>query len=159
MRTILIWARARLSTTLREIFEMWNGEYCTLAAEIDAALNTTHHLKVGETINELTDRADKQRLKMVWGHSKRAGDNTEDRIPCEKELHTIARKMFGAARVSYRGAGHTEMFGNFASAREANNAAWDLLDAVKANPRFSGDEFWVHPQAVARSWYRKLRAA
>ena len=136
---------------------MRNAEYCTIAAEIDAALNTTHHLKLGESRGSITDRANAQRLKIVWGHSKRAGEDC--RIPCEKQLHEIARKMFGEARVSYRGAGHTEMFGNFASAREANNAAWDLLDAVKADPSFSGDEFWVHPKAVARSWYRKLRAA
>ena len=136
---------------------MWNGEYCTLGAEIDAALNTTHHLKLGETRGHLTDRANKQRLKIVWGHSKRAGENC--RIPCEKALQAIAREMFGEARVSYSGAGYTEMFGNFASAREANDAAWDLLDAVQADPRFSGDEFWVHPKAVARSWYRRLRAA
>ena len=136
---------------------MRNGEYCTIAAEIDAALNTTHHLKLGESRGSITDRANAQRLKIVWGHSKPAGEDC--RIPCEKQLHAIARKMFGEARVSYRGAGHTEMFGNFASAREANDAAWDLLDAVQADPRFSGDEFWIHPKAVARSWYRKLRAA
>ena len=135
---------------------MWNGEYCTIAAEIDAELNTTHHLKVGETVNELTDRADKQRLKIVWGHSKRV---QRGRIGYEKELQAIARKMFGEARVSYSPAGYTEMFGNFATAREANDAAWDLLEAVQADPRFSGDEFWIHPKAVARSWYRKLRAA
>ena len=136
---------------------MINGEYCTIAAEIDAALNTTHHLKLGATRGYLTDRADAQRLKIVWGHSKRVGENTA--IPCEKMLHAIALKMFGKARVCYRGAGHTEMFGNFASAREANDAAWDLLHALQANPRFADDEFWVHPKAVGRSWYRKLRAA
>ena len=136
---------------------MINGEYCTLAAEIDAALNTTHHLKLGETRGYLIDRANAQRLKMVWGHSKPAGENT--RIPCERALHAIALKMFGKARVSYSAAGHTEMFGNFASAREANDAAWDLLYALQADPRFADDEFWVHPKAVARSWYRRLRAA
>ena len=137
---------------------MWNGEYCTLAAEIDAALNTTHHLKVGETVNELTDRANRQRLKIVWGHQKvRESDNGV--ICCEKALQAIALEMFGPARVDYSGAGYTEMFGRFANAREANDAAWDLLDAVKAHSRFAGDNFWVHPKAVARSWYRKLRAA
>ena len=137
---------------------MRNGEYCTLAAEIDAALNTTYHLKVGETRSSLTDRADKQRLKIVWGHAKREEANWI-RIPCEKELHAIALKMFGKAQVSYRGAGHTEMFGNFASAREANDAAWDLLDAIMAHSQFAEDEFWIHPKAVGCSWYRRLRVA
>ena len=137
---------------------MQNGEYCTIAAEIDADLNTYYVIKVGQTVDYLNVRANKQRLKLVWGHKKTVEGLPRCRVPCEKELLTLARGMFEDSKIDYRAAGHTEMFGNFSSAREANDAAWDLLDAAKRSPQFVGDEFWEHPRAVSRSQIL-LRAA
>ena len=137
---------------------MWNGEYCTIAAEIDANLNTYYIIKVGQTVKYLNERANVQRLKLVWGHKKPVEGLPRCRIPCEGQLLRIARKMFGDSKIDYKAGGYTEMFGTFVSAREANDAAWDLLDAAKRDPQFAGDEFWEHPQAVARSQIL-LRAA
>lgn len=131
---------------------MKNGEYCTIGAEIDAQLKTHYVIKVGETCGYLSERADVQRLKLVWGHKKSAarylGRRYGFRHPCEKEIKHIARSMFGAAKIDYRPGGITEMFGHFATAHEANEAAWKLLWALQADPRFSEDEFWSHPEAV-----------
>jgi hypothetical protein len=133
---------------------MINGEYCTIGAEIDADLNTYYVVKVGETCDYLSKRADKQRLKIVWGHKKTIEGLPRCRKDCEHQLQEIACGMFGESKTDYRAAGYTEMFGNFSTAQEANQAAWELLWAVQADERFSGDEFWIHPKAV---WPVRLR--
>jgi len=131
---------------------MVNGEYCTLAADLDENLNTFYFLKVGKTGGCLTDRADVQRLKIVWGHSKRAGGLSC--VCCESKLKKLARDLFGKTEHGYKPAGRSETFGRFTTAEEANRAAWELLWAVQADERFSGDEFWIHPKAV---WPVRLR--
>jgi len=132
--------------------QMRNGEYCTIAAEIDAELKTHYVIKIGQTIDHLTTRADKQRLKLVWGHKKlgeKFTGKTGYRQGCEKEIMSIARFMFGDANfIDWPTAGYSEMFGDFATAHEANEAAWELLTAVRYDERFSQDEFWVHPKAI-----------
>ena len=133
---------------------MINGEYCTIGAEIDADLKTHYVIKVGETRDCLITRSNKQRLKVVWGHKKRIDGLPRCRKDCEYQLQEIARVMFGESKTDYRAAGYTEMFGNFSTAQEANQAAWELLWAVQADERFSGDEFWIHPKAV---WPVRLR--
>lgn len=136
---------------------MINAEYCTIAAEIDNSLNPYFVIKVGCTRGCVVERANVQRLKVIWAHQKPAGQGA--RVDCENALLFIGREMFGAAKVDYSAGGHTEMLGEFATAHEANEAAWELLDAVKKDPRFSGDKYWVHPKATRPWWHLAAKAA
>lgn len=127
---------------------MWNGEYCAIAAEITQDLKTRYYIKVGETCGSLTKRCNAQRLKIVWGHCKPVPDMKGHRWSREGDLQSMARKMFGEAKIDYSAAGCTESFGWWRTPEEANAAAFKLLDAVKADPRFAGDEYWTHPRAI-----------
>lgn len=138
---------------------MINGEYCAIAAEIDADLKTHYVIKVGETRDCLITRSNKQRLKIVWGHKKGIDGLPRCRKDCEYQLQEIARVMFGESKTDYRAAGYTEMFGDFSTAQEANQAAWDLLDAVKSFDDFANDEYWIHPKAIRPLWVALKRAA
>ena len=126
---------------------MVNGEYCSLGAEITRDLETRYYIKVGASQGLLSKRCDTQRLKLVWGHQKpfkRKGA----RYDCEKGLQFIALKMFGKAGIDYAAAGRTESFGWWETVEEANAAAFQLLDAVKAHPKYADDIFEVHRLAV-----------
>ena len=127
---------------------MINGEYCTLAAEIDAALNTTHHLKLGETRGYLIDRANalENGLGTFQAGGEKPASPASERFT-QSRLKCLARRGCPIARLDIL------KCLDFASAREAPPVRG------ASHPRFSGDEFWVHPKAVARSWYRRLRAA
>ena len=141
---------------------MVNAEYCTIAAEIDNSLNTYYIIKVGHTTDSVVKRANTQRLKVIWAHKKPSMSwswTTGAREDCEKEILSIGRLMFGRTNVDYSAGGHTEMVGKFATAHEANEAAWELLDAVKKDPRFSGDKYWVHPKATRPWWHLAAKAA
>jgi len=137
---------------------MWNGEYCAIAAEITQDLDTRYYLKCGESCGSLTKRCNAQRLKIVWGHHQPTGHKGY-RISCEKELQAMACKMFGTAKIDYSAAGCTESFGWWETVEEANAAAFELRDAMKADPRFSSDEFWTHPRAVVPRGTRLTLAA
>ena len=137
---------------------MWNGEYCAIAAEITQDLETRYYIKVGESIGCLTKRCNAQRLKIVWGHQQPFKEKGA-RIRCEPELQRIARLMFRDAKIDYSGAGCTESFGWWSTVEEANAAAFELLDAVKADPRFAGDEYWMHPRAIVPRGTRLTLAA
>ena len=71
----------------------------------------------------------------------------------------MACKMFGTAKIDYSAAGCTESFGWWETVEEANAAAFELRDAMKADPRFSSDEFWTHPRAVVPRGTRLTLAA
>lgn len=110
--------------------------YCGLAAEIGPNLETTYHLKIGWTSNNIVKRCNAQRLKIVWGVSETCYS--------EGKLQTKAEKMFGKINDPYGQAGCTEMFGNFDSAREANEGALRLLETLRADFW----NIWVHPKAI-----------
>lgn len=133
------------------------GEYCAIAADIDANLNTFYFLKVGTTRGEQEDRCDAQRLKLVWSLCAWAYPNNHEKagkayISYEKPLIAAADSLFGRAKIDYRAAGHTESFGHFSSAQEANNAAQLLLRTFKARTKFTGVEgpveFKLHREAL-----------
>ena len=137
---------------------MWNGEYCAIAAEITQDLETRYYLKCGETRGSLTERCNTQRLKIVWGHQQPFKEKGA-RIRCERELQYLARNMFGDAKIDYSAAGYTESFGWWETVEEANEAAFKLLDAMKADLRFLEDVYWMHPRAIVpRGTHLKLAA-
>ena len=138
---------------------MWNGEYCAIAAEITQDLKTRYYIKIGESTGSLTKRCNAQRLKIVWGHCQPIPNLKGHRWSCEGEIQVMARKMFDVAKIDYSAAGCTESFGWWRTAAEANAAAFKLLDAVKADPRFAGDEYWTHPCAVVPRGTRLTLAA
>ena len=122
------------------LFKDFRGDadscYCGLAAEIGPNLETTYHLKLGWTCNDMVKRCNAQRLKIVWGVS--------GELYSEGKLHTRAEKMFGKTKNRYGQAGCTEMFGNFESAEEANEACLRLLETLRADFW----DVWVHPKAI-----------
>tara|TARA_B100000902_G_C26517358_1_gene531494 strand:+ start:62 stop:487 length:426 start_codon:yes stop_codon:yes gene_type:complete len=134
---------------------MINGEYVTIAAEITNNLNTFYYIKVGTTKGYLVNRADKQRLKMVWGTKQPVEGYADSVISFENELKRLADELFGIAPIDYRPAGYTESYGEFASAQDAINAAWDLRDAFRAYTKgYRYDlarEWYVFPNAPQRS--------
>ena len=85
-----------------------NDEYCTIAAEIDADLKTHYVIKIGVTSDAIGDRANKQRLKLVWTstayefHSNYAWGQ----VSCERVIQIIAREMFGKAKTDYPAASY-----------------------------------------------------
>ena len=144
---------------------MENGEYVTIAAEITDDLKTFYFIKVGTTNGCLVKRADSQRLKMVWGTKQLANGCVDEVIPFERELQSCADKLFGGAPIDYGPAGWTESYGKFASAQDAINAAWDLMDAFRTEcqqkwpNRFEqAREWYVFPSAPQRSWNLRLAA-
>ena len=141
---------------------MENGEYVTIAAEITNDLKTFYYIKVGTTNGCLVKRADAQRLKMVWGTKQLANGCVDSVIPFERELQRCADKLFGAAPIDYCPAGWTESYGEFASAQDAINGAWDLMDAFRAyiNPNYfeQAREWYVFSTAPQRSWNLRLAA-
>ena len=136
---------------------MWNGEYCGIAADITQDLETRYYLKCGESCGSLTERCNTQRLKIVWGHQQPFKE--KGRIRCERELQYLARNLFGDAKIDYSAAGYTESFGWWETVEEANAAAFELRDAMKADRRFSSDEVWTHPCAVVPRGTRLTLAA
>ena len=133
------------------------GEYCAIGADIDANLNTIYFLKVGTTRGFQRNRCNAQRLKLVWefcaweypDNHEKAGKKY---LIYERELMAVAGRLFGAAKIDYPAAGHTESFGNFSSAQEANNAAHLLLRTFKAQTDFTEAEgpieFSLHEKAL-----------
>ena len=138
--------------------KMWNGEYCGIAAEITQDFETRYYNKIGAARGCLQKRCDAQRLKIVWGHQKPFKEGGA-RYDCEKEIQAIARRMFGNAKIDYYAAGYTESFGWWETVEEANAASFELLDVIKADPRFAHDEFWIHPRAIVPRGTRLILAA
>lgn len=138
------------------------GEYCAIAADIDANLNTFYFLKVGTTSSKQEKRCDAQRLKLVWSVCawvKDPGniDWNYDRLEwwtIERAIGYLAHELFGPAPLDYRPAGHTESYGRFSSAQDANNAAHLLFKKTKQYVRSDRTlcqgavEFKMHPKAL-----------
>lgn len=138
------------------------GEYCAIAADIDANLNTFYFIKVGTTSSTQEQRCDAQRLKLVWSVCawvKDSGNmnwryNNTPWWTIEKAIGCLAHELFGASPLDYRPAGHTESYGRFSSAQEANNAAHLLFEKtkqyVKSNRKhYQGPiDFKMHPKAL-----------
>ena len=107
--------------------------YVTIGADIDNDFNTFYFLKAGMTTRDVVKRCNAQRLKLIWALTPPNGECYEGRI------QRAARELFGATDFDYRPAGCDESFGKFATASEAYEATWTLLEYFHALEIFDID--------------------